>query len=97
LIWLVLVLPSYDLYCKIAIHNIALSPLLYQCRSVAAVVVGNPDGFEGVPTTFTNRWRRLHGRTVDLVILGDTHNIEREVKEVRMFDFIAGHVHYYQL
>mmetsp|Transcript_19829 Transcript_19829/g.43151 ORF Transcript_19829/g.43151 Transcript_19829/m.43151 type:complete len:1013 (+) Transcript_19829:140-3178(+) len=51
------------------------------CRSVAAVVVGTPDGFEGVPTTYSNRWQRLHDKTVDLVILGDTHTIEREVRE----------------
>jgi len=51
------------------------------CRSVAAVVVGNPDSFESVPTTTSNRWKHLLDRTVDLVILGDTYTIEREIRE----------------
>eukprot|EP00579_Thalassiosira_antarctica_P013409 CAMPEP_0201945108 /NCGR_PEP_ID=MMETSP0903-20130614/53734_1 /ASSEMBLY_ACC=CAM_ASM_000552 /TAXON_ID=420261 /ORGANISM="Thalassiosira antarctica, Strain CCMP982" /LENGTH=869 /DNA_ID=CAMNT_0048488167 /DNA_START=93 /DNA_END=2702 /DNA_ORIENTATION=+ len=51
------------------------------CRSVAAVVVGNPDSFEGIHVTSTNRWQHLLDRTVDLVVLGDTHTIEREVRE----------------
>ena len=58
-----------------------------QCRSVAAVLVGNPDSFEGVPLTFANRWQHLLDQTVDLVVLGDTHTVGREVREVRLYIF----------
>ncbi|KAL7545849.1 hypothetical protein ACHAWF_009200, partial [Thalassiosira exigua] len=51
------------------------------CRSVAAVLLGNPDDFVGVRATSSTRFDLLHGRTVDLLLLGDTHTIEREVRE----------------
>ncbi|KAL7532749.1 hypothetical protein ACHAXR_006489, partial [Thalassiosira sp. AJA248-18] len=51
------------------------------CRAVAAVVVGNPEKVQGVPVTGTNRWQLLHDGTVDILVYGDTHTIEREVKE----------------
>mmetsp|Transcript_12157 Transcript_12157/g.26228 ORF Transcript_12157/g.26228 Transcript_12157/m.26228 type:complete len:366 (-) Transcript_12157:119-1216(-) len=51
------------------------------CRAVAAVVVGNPDSFKGVLVTNSNRWQLLHDKTIDLLVAGDTHTIEREVRE----------------
>ena len=33
--------------------------------------------------TIGNRFRQLNDRTVDLLLHGDTHTIEREVREVR--------------
>jgi len=51
------------------------------CRSVAAVVLGNPDSFVGVPVTGVSRWRNLLDRKVDLLVYGDTHTFEREIRE----------------
>ncbi|KAL7544861.1 hypothetical protein ACHAWF_008230 [Thalassiosira exigua] len=51
------------------------------CRSIAAVVLGNPDSFLGVEVTGPNRWKMLRDGTVDLLIYGDTHTLERETRE----------------
>ena len=57
-----------------------LSP---QCRSVAAVVLGDPKKIELVPTNVANRFQMLHDRSIDLQCDSVTHTIEREVREVR--------------
>jgi len=51
------------------------------CRAVAAVLLGNPDKIKPVPLTWANRFHQLLDRSVDLLLLGDTHTIEREVRE----------------
>lgn len=51
------------------------------CRSMAAVLFGNPDNTEEVIVTGSDRFQMLHGRDVDLLLYGDTHTIEREVHE----------------
>lgn len=58
------------------------------CRSVAAVLLGNPESFEEVEVTGNNRWQMLHQRKIDILAYGDTHTIEREVKEVREEAFL---------
>ena len=60
-----------------------------QCRAVSAVVIGDPESFQGVPVSWASRWQHLKERSVDLVILGDTHTVEREVEEVRTYYFVA--------
>ena len=55
----------------------------FQCRADASVIFGKPDSFVGVPVMIGNRFRQLNDRTVDLLLSGDTHTIEREVREVR--------------
>jgi len=45
------------------------------------VVLGDANKYEGVPLTFASRWKSLNNQVVDLLLLGDTHTIEREVKE----------------
>jgi hypothetical protein len=56
---------------------------LYQCRAVAAVVLGNPDSFKSVdPDDYGGRFIPLKGRKYDLQIMGDTHSVQREIKEV---------------
>ena len=37
--------------------------------------------------SFANRWQHLVDRDVDVVILGDTHTVEREMEEVRACHF----------
>ncbi|KAL7533568.1 hypothetical protein ACHAWF_009709 [Thalassiosira exigua] len=51
------------------------------CRSIAAVVLGNPDSFLGVEVTEQKRWIMLRDGAVDLLINDDTHTIAREVRE----------------
>jgi len=51
------------------------------CRAVAAVLFGDPDKYVGVPLTGANRFQQLHERFVDILLLGDTHTVEREVSE----------------
>ncbi|KAL7534572.1 hypothetical protein ACHAWF_004886, partial [Thalassiosira exigua] len=51
------------------------------CRSVAAVVVGNPDNFEKVEVTGSSRWNVLQNRDIDVLIYADTHTVVREVRE----------------
>ena len=60
--------------------------MFLQCRAVAAVLLGNPDNFVRVPVPTGPRFQQLNDRIVDLLIRGDTHTIEREVKEVRNAD-----------
>ena len=36
-----------------------------------------------VPVTAVTRFQQLNGRAVDLLLYGDTHTIERKVREVR--------------
>eukprot|EP00956_Cyclotella_meneghiniana_P017722 scaffold29126_cov67-Cyclotella_meneghiniana.AAC.2 len=52
------------------------------CRSIAAVVLGNPDSFKAVdPPPHSERWTGLQGASVDVMIKGDTRTVEREVNE----------------
>lgn len=52
-----------------------------QCRAVAAVVLGNPDSYEGIdPSSFGDRWSGLQKGGIDLQLTGDTHNVQREVE-----------------
>jgi len=51
------------------------------CRSIAAVVLGDPDKVEEVIVTGSDRFEKLHGGDVDLLLYGDTYTIEREVRE----------------
>ena len=52
------------------------------CRSIAAVVLGNPESFKAVdPPPFSERWTGLQGASVDVMIYGDTRTVEREVNE----------------
>ena len=46
-------------------------------------MIGKPESFVGVPLSWANRWQHIVDRAVDVVILGDTHTVEREVAEVR--------------
>eukprot|EP00956_Cyclotella_meneghiniana_P016657 scaffold26452_cov67-Cyclotella_meneghiniana.AAC.8 len=56
------------------------------CRSVAAVVLGNPDSFEAVdPSTFSGRWTGLQSASFDILIDGDTRTVEREMNESLTF------------
>ena len=56
------------------------------CRSVAAVVVGNPNSIVTTdPITFPGRFDGIRGGAFDLVIDGDTHTIEREVLQSLSF------------
>ena len=56
-----------------------------QCRSIAAVLLGNPDDFTAVAVTGSTRFQELNDRNIDVLIWGDTHTLEREVREVRYY------------
>ena len=56
--------------------------VILQCRAIAAVVLGNADKIHAVSTTWSTRYDELNHRYADLLIMGDTHTIEREVSEV---------------
>lgn len=55
-----------------------------QCRSIAAVLLGNPDDFTAVAVTGSTRFQQLHGMDIDVLLFGDTHTVEREVREVSL-------------
>lgn len=54
----------------------------HQCRGLAAVLFGNPNSTKSIPLAPTARFQQLQGRTVDLLIGGETHNVAREVSEL---------------
>ena len=56
--------------------------LLKLCRAVAAVVLGSPEKIVKVATDSKTRWTSLLDRLTDLSVFGDTHTIEREIREV---------------
>ncbi|KAL7547496.1 hypothetical protein ACHAWF_018338 [Thalassiosira exigua] len=64
--------PQPSLFC---------APVLLQCRSIAAVILGDPDKVEGVPVTWENRFEKLRDRETDVQIQLETHTLEREVRE----------------
>ncbi|KAL7553938.1 hypothetical protein ACHAWF_018683 [Thalassiosira exigua] len=51
------------------------------CRAVAAVVFGDPDKVVLIPVTSATRFIQLNDGEVDLLVKGDTHTVEREVRE----------------
>ena len=51
------------------------------CRAVASAVVGAPDAVDLV-TVGDDRFARLQGREIDILFSGDTHTLEREIREV---------------
>ncbi|KAL3796748.1 hypothetical protein HJC23_010895 [Cyclotella cryptica] len=52
------------------------------CRAVAAVVLGNPDSYKPVdPENYGGRFIPLKEGKYDLQITGDTHSVQREIKE----------------
>lgn len=56
------------------------------CRSVAAVVLGNPDSIvTSDPISFPERFDGIRGAAFDLVIDGDTQTIEREAQQSLSF------------
>ncbi|KAL9183086.1 hypothetical protein ACHAXT_004873 [Thalassiosira profunda] len=58
------------------------SPTLQRlCRAVAAVVLGSPEKIVKVATDSKTRWTSLLDRLTDLSVFGDTHTIEREIRE----------------
>lgn len=51
------------------------------CRFVASVLFGNSSKFDSVSVTLGNRFQVLQSRKADLLLSGDTHLVEREIKE----------------
>ncbi|KAL9179839.1 hypothetical protein ACHAXT_007809 [Thalassiosira profunda] len=51
------------------------------CRAVASVLLGDPNLIEEVPVSGANRFESLYNRSIDLSLYGDTHTVEREVRE----------------
>ena len=49
---------------------------------MASVVLGDPEKYKRIIVTKEDRFAKLIGRQVDLVLLGDVHTLEREVNEV---------------
>jgi len=46
------------------------------------VILGDPNRYEPVNTPYQSRFQRLNEKQLDLLLEGDAHTIQREVREV---------------
>eukprot|EP00581_Thalassiosira_minuscula_P018240 CAMPEP_0183718348 /NCGR_PEP_ID=MMETSP0737-20130205/11631_1 /TAXON_ID=385413 /ORGANISM="Thalassiosira miniscula, Strain CCMP1093" /LENGTH=914 /DNA_ID=CAMNT_0025947893 /DNA_START=195 /DNA_END=2940 /DNA_ORIENTATION=+ len=51
------------------------------CRAIASVVLGDPNAIEPVPVTYQDRFIILDNREIDVLMLGDYYELQREIRE----------------
>lgn len=61
----------------------SLSNSQFQCKAVAAAVLGDPESYEIVITDSKNRFADLSDDKYDLLIRTTTHTAERDIYLVR--------------
>jgi general L-amino acid transport system substrate-binding protein len=64
-------------------HTNRFISLSFQCRGIAAMVLGDPEKIETIITSNAERFLALANGTVDIITRTTTHTMSRDVSEVR--------------